>query len=147
MAVSSLARDQATGTTNPGSRPDRLLLSIGNDALLLSYREQVLRWAGWCVKTVSPQDLDPALPASRQPSPLDGHASDPDLCIVCHTLSPSERARIADMVRSRWPGSQLLAISAGQIGPGESARYDCVVENLDGPAALIRSVRECLPKR
>jgi hypothetical protein len=146
MAISSLARDHATGTADPAARPDRLLLSIGKDALLLSYREQVLRWAGWRVRSVSPQDLDPSLPPN-QPSPPTGPQSHPDLCIVCHTLSPSERAELADMVRSRWPGSQLLAISAGQIGPSESARYDCVVENLDGPAALIRSVRECLPKR
>jgi hypothetical protein len=157
MSLSSVAGTDQQVTTDR-SRRSETILSVGADPVLLSYREQVLKWAGWPVITISPEQLlppdssgDGATSESSGPGrplsprlPLPDLHSEPAMCIVCHTLSPTDRERVVDTVRARWPETRLLAISAGYIGRAEAARFDCVIENLDGPAALIRTVRECL---
>jgi hypothetical protein len=112
-----------------------ILLSIGNDEALLSYRSKVLNLAGFEVVSAQPQ---PA--AANQFSSLYRlHA--PALAIACHTLNSAQRMAMARELREACPHLPLLALTNGALSDAEIRSYDLLLDSLDGPAELIRQVR------
>jgi DNA-binding response OmpR family regulator len=108
---------------------------VGNDETLLSYRSQVLQQAGFQVIAVRPQ---PELPNQfANLCRLHG----PDMLIACHTLSTPQRMMISKELRSACPDTKLLALTNGSLTTDEMRGYDCLLDSLDGPAALIRHIR------
>jgi hypothetical protein len=115
------------------SRP--VVLCIGNDAALLSYRTEVLRLGGFEVVCLCP--------ASRQREQL------PELCrryspavsLACHSLTHEQRLLFAHYLRVACPSSRLLALTNGNLLPDEAATYDTLLDSLDGPQVLIETLR------
>ncbi len=135
MGASSSAANAAKPDSlhSPGARGHILL--VGNDAALLSYREQVLRSAGWMVISRSPDEFT---------SEAFANAS---LCIACHTLSREERFALLRNLQEHCPGVRFLAITSGNISRADADRFDGLIDNLEGPTALIREVQQQLARR
>ncbi len=128
--MSALPATQLDSLDRPVSQAQILL--VGNDADLLSYREKVLRSAGWAA-------------TSKAPAEVTGKTcKTSDICLVCHTLSAQQRAALVRTLREDCPDTRILAITTGDIGRAEADRFDALIDNLEGPAALIRKVRQQL---
>ena len=116
----------------PQQRP--LLVSIGNDGPLLSYRAEVLACSGFQVTSICPapcrhEDVT-ALCALHHPA----------IWIACHTLSREQRILLGQQLRQTCPESRLLALTSGHLEGDEFAGYDILLDSLDGPAALIEAL-------
>lgn len=108
------------------------LLVVGNDRILLSYREEVLKVAGFAVTSICLSEQQPH--SMRGP---ETHGS-PAVCIVCHTLDHEQRIAVVTQLRQDYPSSKLLILTASYVSMKETASYDAVMKSPDGPAALIR---------
>ena len=66
----SVERSAAPAYLDPLAAPEDLnqILQVGNDGDLLSYRAQVLRWAGWPVVSRRSGGSDPQSAPAAQPS-------------------------------------------------------------------------------
>lgn len=115
-----------------------LLLSIGNDEALLSYRSKVLNLAGFEVVSAQPQSQ-----ATNQFGSL-YRLHVPAMAIACHTLTPAQRLAMARQLREVCPHLPLLALTNGGLSDAEIQSYDLLLDSLDGPAELIRHVRSQL---
>jgi hypothetical protein len=109
------------------------VLLIGRDQDLLKYREQVLRWAELTTHVIclSPDQDIPSVRNAR-------------VAILCHSLSVEERRLVAARLRSGHPRMRIIALDTHARKVSEPARYDDVLDNLTGPEALIRTVRQHL---
>ena len=112
-----------------------IVLCIGNDDALLAYRAEVLRLGGFEVVCLCP--------ASRQRDLLPElcRRYSPGLALACHSLSHQQRLLFAHCLRAACPGSRLVALTAGHLQPEEAASYDALLDSLDGPQALIETLR------
>jgi CheY-like chemotaxis protein len=119
-------------TTQIDGRP--LVLCVGDDAALLSYRAEVLKVGGFRVLSVcpAPRHHDALAQLCEQDLPV--------LALACHSLSREQRIAFARHARAACPGTKLLALTAGQFSADEAASYDVVLDSLDGPAALIKTL-------
>ena len=103
----------------------------GRDAALLSYRNQVLCWAGFSTAALTlPLDPDSTLC--------------PPVVVLCHSLTAEDRAAISGLVAERHTGSKLLALISSSQPIRDKLHYDAVVESLSGADALIKAVRTLL---
>ncbi len=122
---------EASGVETPLiERP--VVLCVGNDETLLSYRVEVLRMSGF--------DVISLCPAPRQLEHLARLCSQhrPAVCVACHTLTREQRIALAEQLRKECPSSKRLALTTGDLTAEEAASYDVLLDSLDGPAALIR---------
>lgn len=107
-----------------------LILSIGQDALLLRSREQVLRKFGYDVRSVS--DL-PALEIEV----LNG---DYDVVLLCHTLTAQEIAGVVNFVRNVRPSVMLIGLFPFA---GDMLQL-CDAVSLTDPLLLNESIQEIM---
>jgi hypothetical protein len=125
--------------TAPAGEPGRaVLLCVGNDEALLSYRCKVLNLAGFEVVAATPR---PEL-ANQFTSLCRLHG--PAMAIACHTLTAKQRIHLASEIREACPQVPLLALTNGPLSTTEAQGYDLLLDCLDGPAELIRQVRSHL---
>ena len=81
-----------------------LVLSVGNDSTLLAIRKLMLTDAGYTVVS--------ALGAQEFINKLfDG---DFDVVVLCTSLTPVERRRMAGLVRQHRPSARIFALSAAE---------------------------------
>jgi DNA-binding response OmpR family regulator len=106
------------------------LLSIGADPSVLATRSDVLKQAGYLVSTASSET------SARQILGQGGF----DLVVVCHSLSPSDRLKIMQLVRS----SQRAKVVAISRSPEPEPSADASVHSLDGPDRLLECIAEVL---
>jgi hypothetical protein len=130
---------ESRSADNPADeRVKTILLSIGNDEALLSYRGKVLNLAGFEVVSAQPQ------PAAANQFYSLYRLHSPALAIACHTLSSTQRLAMARQLREACPHLPLLALTNGALSDAEIRSYDLLLDSLDGPAELIRQVRSRL---
>jgi DNA-binding response OmpR family regulator len=115
-----------------------IILSIGNDEALLSYRSKVLNLAGFEVVSAQPQ------PAAANQFSCLYRVHAPALAIACHTLTSVQRLAMARQLREACPQIPLLALTNGALSDAEIQSFDLLLDSLDGPAELIRQVRSRL---
>ncbi len=115
-----------------------VVLNIGNDEPLLSYRAEVLKIAGFDVLSM--------YPTGGYASQVDAVCREqlPAFIIACHTLSPMQRVALARHLRAGHPHLKLLALTAGHLTTEEAIGYDLLLDSLEGPAALIEMLRNHL---
>jgi CheY-like chemotaxis protein len=123
-----------SGTTTAGEPGRPMLLCVGNDEALLSYRCKVLNLAGFEVVAATPR---PELP--NQFTTL-CRLHGPAMAIACHTLNAKQRIHVASEIREACPHVPLLALTNGALPAMETQGYDLLLDCLDGPAELIRQV-------
>ena len=111
------------------------VLLVGRDQFLLTYREQVLQRAS--LRTGS-TCLGIGIPHLEVPKAW--------VALLCHTLSAADRASILKVFEQSSQKPRVIALDSGQILPREFSSYECVLNNLSGPAALIECVRSQLHK-
>jgi DNA-binding NarL/FixJ family response regulator len=120
-----------------GHRP--LVFNVGNDSTLLAYRAEVLKLAGFQVLSISP----PVWSHQEQFAHL-CRMQKPEISIACHTLTRSQRLALAKQLRSDCPEMKLLALTTDDLDREEERLYDALIDSLDGPAALIDTLRRQL---
>jgi hypothetical protein len=125
--------------TAPAGEPGRpVLLCVGNDEALLSYRCKVLNLAGFEVVAARPQPEQ----ANQFTNLCRLHR--PAMAVACHTLTAKQRIHLASEIREACPHVPLLALTNGALSATEAQGYDLLLDCLDGPAELIRQVRSHL---
>ncbi len=108
-------------------------LQIGDDPLLLESRTGVLATAG--LQTLNLFGLAEAL--ARIPS------AQWDAAVLCHTLSPADRAAVIAALRLRNPEAPVLLVARRSYTPeGETEGGDQVLSA--SPGKMIAGVRELL---
>jgi hypothetical protein len=127
-----------SGPALPDEPGRPVLLCVGNDEALLSYRCKVLNLSGFEVVAARPQ---PEL-ANQFTSLCRLHG--PAMAIACHTLTAKQRIHLASEIREACPHVPLLALTNGGLSALEAQDYDLLLDCLDGPAELIRQVRSHL---
>ncbi len=130
--------ESCPGPTSTGEAGRPMLLCVGNDEALLSYRCKVLNLAGFEVVAARPQ---PEL-ANQFTNLCRLHG--PAMAIACHTLTAKQRIHLANEIRAACPHVPLLALTNGALSASEAKGYDLLLDCLDGPAELIRQVRSHL---
>ena len=115
-----------------------VLLCIGNDEALLSYRCKVLNLAGFQVIATRPQ------PERKNQFTNLCRLHGPAMGIACHTLTAMQRIHLAREFREACPHLPLLALTNGALTDAEVRSYDLLLDSLDGPEELIRQVRSRL---
>lgn len=112
------------------------VLLVGEDELLLHTRAAVLRTIG----------LQPVCAEASAAFSLlmDCHC---DLVVFCHSLPQHVCETLAQIIRSRWPGTPLLLISAGRSW--EQLEDSGIVDSVTSPApeAFIRRTIELVGRR
>src|SRR6185312_11160967 len=112
--------------------PQIVVLTVGNDPVLLETRSQVLRTAGYIV--VSARSIKQAITKF-----LEG---DFDLIVLCHSISEEERQRFTAFIRERNSRTPVVfvASSLGQRDP----LADVTTQN--DPQDLLTGLREALTR-
>jgi hypothetical protein len=90
--------------------------------------------AGFDVRTVPCAD-------STAQVPVDAF----DIMLVCYTVPNSQMEQLTSGFRDRNPGSCVVAVLRMPWDPNCEHADECV-QALEGPAALIKAVKECKPK-
>lgn len=137
--ISMESEAEFCSVTAPAGEPGRpVLLCVGNDEALLSYRCKVLNLAGFEVVAARPQPEQ----ANQFTNLCRLHG--PAMAVACHTLTAKQRIRVASEIREACPHVPLLALTNGALSATEAQGYDLLLDCLDGPAELIRQVRSHL---
>jgi DNA-binding NtrC family response regulator len=105
------------------------LLYVGNEPLLSKASAELLKNAGYKVRTTSPLH---AITAVR-----DGSFG---AVILCATLSSEEADEIVTSVTQEHPDVPIVSIHLGLLGDGPNPGSSVVVDALNGPEALIQAV-------
>lgn len=106
-------------------------LQIGVEDVLLASRGAVIASAG--VQIISARDAEQAALCMK--------ARQIDVVVLCHTLSPEERRRVARVVRRRRPGIPVLLVSGGR-GIAEATEVDAILD--PNPGHLVAFLRHLL---
>ena len=117
------------GATLDHSRP--AVLMIGADTELLSSRAAVIRKGGWQTTLANPVAVE-ALLATGSKFPV---------AIFCTTLSRDDNAGLASLFRRSSPETKLLLLLRSNYSHQPISLFDAAMEVLDGPDALIGTVR------
>ena len=127
-----------SGPAPAGELGRPVLLCVGNDEALLSYRSKVLILAGFEVIAARPR------PEMANQFTILCRLHGPAMAIACHTLTAKQRIHLASEVREACPHLPLLALTNGPLLAIEAEAYDLLLDCLDGPSELIRQVRSHL---
>lgn len=131
-----LSRDLSRDNVIPIAPGSRGILSVGEDASLLSYREQVLRATGAFVRSARPEE-------ARQM--IDKFTF--SLAIFCHTLPRESAVRLACSVHRHSPTTRLLLLIGNRPRGFEGMLFDDAVEIIEGPDVFLKCVRRLLNRR
>ncbi len=107
------------------------ILLIGRDQIMRLYTDEVLRRAGFVVRSVAPWDAKNIVNDGVQKYPL---------VVFSHTLYPQDVAEIGTQLRRRCPGSKLLLMLGPDLMPVNFSMFDATIEGLEGPVALVKAV-------
>lgn len=66
-----------------------------------------------------------------------------DLVLICQSVPDAECEEVIEMVHAASPQVKVLVMQAGHSGSC-SLHSDTTMENLEGPPALLREIREML---
>ncbi len=113
------------------SKPVEVLL-IGRDPTMRVYTDEVLRQAGFHVRSITPWEAKGV---------LNDDVSAYSLVVFTNTLFPADVSEIGSQLRKRSPGSKLLLMLGPDPMPVSPTMFDGTLEGLDGPAALVREAR------
>lgn len=117
----------------PPMTPHSTILVYGRDPLLLETRSWVLEEAGFAVVTSSS-----LVEAEQQLA-----SPEVKLLVLCHTLSAQERTDILAVASRINPSAKRLLLTASTVIPLD-APHEAVLSALEGPRALISTVRKVL---
>ena len=67
-----------------------------------------------------------------------------DVILLCHMLSVEECDSSMQIVRARWPGAKIVALSVEQGGCSQAA--DRNMRGLDGPRLLLDTIDQLQPR-
>ena len=104
------------------------IVSVGGDHELLWLRNAVLQSAGF--KVLTTEDESTALEQISQ--------MDCGVLLVCYSLPPPVRNRLAKSFREKCPDGRIIAIANRKIEKPEFA--DAFVYGLEGPETLISTI-------
>ena len=110
------------------------ILFIGCDQTVRSYTDDVLRRAGFGVRVVAPGEAMELVNNDGREYPV---------VVFSNTLNPQDISEIGRQLRKRSPRSKLLLMLGPDPIPLDSTLFDATLESLEGPVALIQTVR-CL---
>jgi hypothetical protein len=111
------------GTTRPQ------LLYVGNEALLSKATAELLKRAGYRVRTTSPVNADQILRNDRF-----------GVVVLCATLSSDEADRVVETTLGAQPETPIVSVHLGLLGDSPNPRSTVVVDALNGPDALVNAV-------
>jgi CheY-like chemotaxis protein len=110
------------------------ILSVGEDAWLLSSRAAVLRMTGASVTNCSASTLEIY------------SGIEFDLVILCHTLKGEVKYRVTAEIRQRWPRARVVQLFSGYCYATDSLVVDADVASGE-PGKLVEQVIELLKIR
>jgi DNA-binding response OmpR family regulator len=119
---------------NRGRMRTHLLLSVGNDPELMKVRSLVLLQAGYALREAR----------NGQEAVKIFADGDFDLVIICHTVPEEARIRLIKTVRLESPSAKIIVIR--KDGELSARMADETVHSLDGPEALLQTVKQSLAK-
>jgi len=105
------------------------LLYVGNEALLSKATAELLKGAGYKVRTTKPVHADHTLRDDRFAA-----------IILCATLSGDEADRVVETARSSQPETPIVSVHLGLLGDAPNPKSTVVVDALNGPDALVNAV-------
>lgn len=112
------------------------VLLVGEDELILESRAAVLRTAG--AETI----------CCRAASALSIQARcECDLVVLCHSLSQPFVATLAEAIRSHWPRTRILLVTAARAWESEGTVPAVDAISTADPEQLIRRTVELLGRR
>ena len=104
----------------------------GRDSTLLSYRNEVLRWAGFATHTV---ELSTKNPEEIVCGPV---------VVLCHSLTLEDMRRITSALDAQCPATKVIAVTSSTVAIRPSEHLDATVESLAGPDSLIKAVKSLI---
>lgn len=110
------------------------ILLIGKDDRLQDTRAAILNQR-WVAFPASPNDAMRSLEAEQ-----------PDLLILCHTLSPDQALDLVRACREKFPEVRILALEA-RSGSARALKADAVVETALGPQSMLSATEVLLRGR
>ncbi len=126
------------GTTPPKKRsgsdhiiPVEVLL-IGRETSMRLYTDEVLKQAGFHVRAITPAEAR---------GMIDDGAAAYSLVVFSNTLDSEDLDDIAMPLRQHNPGQKLLLMLGPDSPSVNFSQFDATLEGLEGPAALVRTVR------
>jgi len=105
------------------------VLFVGNEPMLSKASAELLKRAGYKVRTTNPVH---AASAVRELT----YAA----VVLCATLESDEAEEIVRAVSTFRPGTPIVSIHLGLLGDGPNPGSSIVVDALNGPQALIQAV-------
>lgn len=115
--------------------PVPTILLIGHDPELLAIRAAVLQRSGLQTRLAAPESVEKLL-ADCEGFPV---------AIFCTTLRFEENEKIAARFRQHCPATKLLLLLRSPSGHQPLGTFDGTMEILNGPMALVSSIRKLLP--
>jgi DNA-binding response OmpR family regulator len=110
------------------------ILLIGNDDRLQATRAAIVNQR-WFAFPASPNDAMRSLEAKQ-----------PNLLILCHTLSPDQALGLVRACRDKFPEVGILALEA-RSGSARGLKADAVVETALGPQSMVSAIEVLLRDR
>ncbi len=106
------------------------LLYIGNEPALSKASSNVLKEAGFRVRSTNPLHASDAIRDDRYSA-----------VIFCATLSSAETDKLAELIGILQPGVPIISLRVGLLGDGPCPVSAAVVDATQGPHALVGAVR------
>jgi DNA-binding response OmpR family regulator len=110
------------------------ILLIGNDDRLQATRAAILNQR-WFAFPAPPNDAMRSLEAEQ-----------PDLLILCHTVSSDQALDLVRACRDKFPEVRILALEA-RFGSARELKADAVVETALGPQSMLSATEVLLRDR
>ncbi len=105
------------------------LLYVGNEALLSKATAELLKGAGYKVRTTKPLHADHTLRDDKFA-----------VIILCATLSSDEAAQVVETASESQPETPIVSVHLGLLGDAPNPKSTIVVDALNGPDALVNAV-------
>ncbi len=111
------------------------VLSVSQDDVVLSTRNEVLTQAGYDVTTT--MEVERAIACLIE--------SAFDVVVVGDSILPSQRHQLAKRIKSARPSTAVVMLCRTGEAPPPKGTVDAMVGSLDGPEALLLAIRNVLP--
>ena len=105
------------------------LLYVGNEVLLSKATAELLKGAGYKVRTTNPAHSAHTLKDDK----FEG-------IILCATLSSEEADEVVETAWSSQPDTPIVSVHLGLLGDAPHPKSTIVVDALNGPDALVNAV-------
>lgn len=112
-----------------GSGTRLQVLYVGNEALLSKASAELLKGAGYRVRTTNPTHAGHTLRDEKFVA-----------IILCATLGGDEADRIVETASASQPETPIVSVHLGLLGDSPNPKSTAVVDALNGPDALVNAV-------